>query len=307
MRFHLKAQLSMAAALTLSLLEASSLAGSCKAWSESKKVGTLEPSMINESSGLQTSRLVEGRIYHINDSGDGPNVYYSGIDGSSTKSFSIDDMYPEDVEALSMTRCEQNDCLVIADIGDNRERRSDYSLTFIKEKKHYARIETSHKTVFFTYPDKSHNAESIFFTNNGDFYVITKEIDVKNKISEPGYIFSIKKNELVEGSYVIAKFVGRLDLTHINHKWSHQVATDTTLSPDGKTLLVLNYKNVISFDIYSTNNDDISLSHPRMINVKTLSQQEAITFTPDGGRFIYDTELEEDNKGGIYQVSCLDR
>ena len=68
--FHLLATLMMFAL-------SNPLLGLCEAWSKPEKIGALDTEMVDEASGLAISQVHSNRLYHINDSGDGPFFYQS--------------------------------------------------------------------------------------------------------------------------------------------------------------------------------------------------------------------------------------
>ena len=92
----------------------------CQEWSESKVLGQIDPSVIDEASGLAVSRKFPDKVYHINDSGDGPNFYVTDMTGMHKQTVSIKSFFPFDAEDLAYGPCtaEGSPCLFVGDIGD---------------------------------------------------------------------------------------------------------------------------------------------------------------------------------------------
>ena len=58
-----------------------SYADLCPKWGGGKEIGQLDHTLINEASGLAVSAKFPGRLYHINDSGGGPQFLRNGHGG----------------------------------------------------------------------------------------------------------------------------------------------------------------------------------------------------------------------------------
>src|SRR5689334_11625551 len=107
----------------------------CQTYLPAEEVGALETDLVNEASGIAVSTAFADRLYHINDSGDGPFVFVSRRDGSGTTKFAIDGFAPQDVEDLAYGACPDADgtCLFVADVGDNDRRRESVTIQVVRE------------------------------------------------------------------------------------------------------------------------------------------------------------------------------
>jgi len=74
-----------AAALALAFAPAAAFAGPCTQWLPPERAGTLDPQFLTEESGVAASRLYPDRLYHNNDSGDGPFFYITDGSGAATR------------------------------------------------------------------------------------------------------------------------------------------------------------------------------------------------------------------------------
>ena len=73
----------------------------CDTWSEPQQLGMLDHQIIPEASGIAVSRAFEDRLYHNNDSGDGPYFYVTNGAGEATQTVTVGDFEPSDVEAMA--------------------------------------------------------------------------------------------------------------------------------------------------------------------------------------------------------------
>ncbi len=61
----------------------------CDTWSEPQQLGMLDHQIIPEASGIAVSRAFEDRLYHNNDSGDGPYFYVTNWAGAATQTVTV--------------------------------------------------------------------------------------------------------------------------------------------------------------------------------------------------------------------------
>ena len=150
-------KLALAGLLALSF---SAQAKICTKWSNTTVVGQLNPNIIDEASGIAVSRSVPNRLYHINDSGDGPHFYSTDTKGGQTQKIRVGGLLGQDVEDLTYGKCGDSNCIFIADIGDNKERRSSVQIAVVKEEAKFGSRVDAIKVITVRYPDGAHNAES---------------------------------------------------------------------------------------------------------------------------------------------------
>jgi hypothetical protein len=108
------------------------------------------------------------------------------------------------------------------------------------------------------------------------------------------------------------EYAGELDLPGLSGSDSPfgSVITSFDIAPDGKTFLVLTYEDAFEFDI------DLSLSglkpsdqlvrdkDYKVIELRSLPQQESISYVGEGRGFIYDSEYHVFDVP-IMKVECL--
>ena len=290
----------------------------CRKWDRVENTGELDSSFINEASGIAVSSKFPGRLYHVNDSGGGPYFYTTDISGSQTKKIKIKGYKNRrsDFEDLGLGRCASGkQCLFIADIGDNQERREYVELIAIEELGDYGgsvRPVDSNKLV---YPDRAHNAEGLAVHPNGDIYILTKEEDLDKDKAYPSKLYRLsydkRKNAVKEP--VLLEYMGDIDLPALMPEASTygMLSTSFDISPDGQRFLILTYENAVEFnlDLSETKikkTDDMKEGVDyRIIELNSLPQQESISYLPDGSGFMYNTEYKFFSVP-LVTVRCLD-
>ena len=286
--------LTLILSLLLSLSSFSALAQSFA--SAPEVLGELPKVSIPESSGIAYDQD-SGRLFHINDSGDGPYVYTTNLDGSNVERWSYDDKDPTDVEDLAIGPCERRSskrCLYVSDTGDNRRKRSHIRIIqielseFNQTKNHHVQALDVFK---LEYPDRAHDAESIAVDELGQIYILTKEWSENNERSYASKIFKFDPEEKLKKEPL--KFVVNADFTALipSAPWWGQTPTSMDLNRENGQVAILTYSGIILLkwdDLLA----GISESTPHLYLVgPDLPQQEAITFSAQG--LIYSTEFVE--------------
>ncbi|HEX6760981.1 MAG TPA: hypothetical protein VF086_21600 [Propionibacteriaceae bacterium] len=131
---------------------------------------TIKDARITESSGLAVDPA--GNLYWtVNDSGDRGVAYGIGLDGKvqGTLNFRAQ---PLDVEAVAV----HEDRLYVADIGDNKGRRSFIRVYFFNNPRANGLTVTYH-AYDFRYPDGPEDAETLLVDESGRLFIVTKGQD----------------------------------------------------------------------------------------------------------------------------------
>ncbi len=248
-------------------------------WSPSVQIGEINE-MVHEASGLETSRLYPGRLYHINDSGDKARVYVTDDKGQKARSISIQDFNPKDTEDLSLGACPigKSSCLYVADIGDNRKARSSVQIAIIDEINIEGKSVRPMNILTLTYPEGAQNAESMAIHPSGDIFIITK---AKGR----SRLYKVAKSELMKRQ-TKAELMGTLELQD-----DDQLATSMDISEDGKSFLMMTYEDVFEFHVDLANVQK-GYNFGREIQgarAQALEKQEAVAYFGNEG-FIYTSE-----------------
>ena len=127
-----------------------------------------------EASGIAPSRRTPGLLWAINDSS--PAVLLAINDTGETRSrMQVSGATVTDWEDLSIAPCDGGDCLFIADIGDNDEKRSTIRLYRIPEPAATDTVTRPADVFDARYPDSPHDAEAMFITSDQTVYILTKD------------------------------------------------------------------------------------------------------------------------------------
>lgn len=141
---------------------------------------TVVDSKLVELSGLAASRESAGVLYAHNDSGGDPTVFAIGPAGQKLGRFELANATAIDWEDMAVGPCGGETCVYVGDIGDNDAERSDYAIYRAPEPVVSVDMPAGTKEITaqrfgFSYPDGSHNAESLLVhPASGNVYVITK-------------------------------------------------------------------------------------------------------------------------------------
>lgn len=125
-----------------------------------------------EASGLAASRRVPGRLWSHNDSGE-PVLFALDANGAVSASVTLTGATVEDWEAIAVAPCGAGSCLYVGDIGDNEAARKRITVYRLAEPAGAAGNVAS-EAIHATYPDGSHDAETLLATPDGNLFVVTK-------------------------------------------------------------------------------------------------------------------------------------
>ena len=300
------------------IVEETGQAELCGKWGEGKRTGVLDHNLINEASGIETSRKFPGRLYHINDSGGGQFFYITSSRGDKTQKIRIDREASKksDFEDLSVGSCYENkSCLFIGDIGDNRKRKDSVEIIVIEELEKYRTFVKPLKRMKLVYPDRSHNAEGMAVHPNGDIYIITKEENLEESEAYPAKVYRLtaEKWQSSGNKMQLLEYVAEIDFRLLNPSGTAygQVVSSFDIAPDGKSFLLLTYENALEFNIDLSENGIKETRQLKkgqdykVIELKSLPQQESISYLPSGKGFLYNTEFHW-FEAPIIRVDCLD-
>jgi hypothetical protein len=188
---------------------------------------------IAEASGIAVSRQVPGRLWAHNDSGE-PVIFALDAQGRVTGRVRLTGATVEDWEAIAVGPCPAGSCLYIADIGDNDAERKRITIYRLPEPDGAGATAAVTDVFHATYPDGSHDAETLLVTADGGLYVVTK--------GETGPLALYKFTALENGGTVPLERVGATAAT------LDRAAriTDGAVSPDGQ-LTVLRSLSRLTF------------------------------------------------------------
>jgi hypothetical protein len=244
------------------VLDSPACAQVCTKWKEAAKIGELQP-ILHEASGVAASRDFQGRLYHINDSGDTGRFFITTMDGKGTRPINVAGFDPIDVEAISLGPCTGGgSCLFLGDIGDNNRDRKSIEIVVVDEVENFPQTVKARRRMTLRYPDGPHDAESLAVHPDGTIYILVKE--------RPARLFKAHPQLATQ------------TLTPVTTLDPGGKPTDMAFSDDGSRLLVLTYVDAAEYTG--------DFQHQQKIKLNFLQQQEGVTYLPGSRSFIYTTE-----------------
>jgi hypothetical protein len=138
----------------------------------------LQDPSIDESSGLAVSLRHRGVVWTHNDGGTEARVFALDRNGRTRAIITLRGIDPFDPEALAPGRGAQGEpVLFLADIGDNRQMRSDVSVFRFAEPARVADQAVAADWFRLRYPDGAHDAEALLVDpRDGRLWIATKDL-----------------------------------------------------------------------------------------------------------------------------------
>jgi hypothetical protein len=149
----------------------------CKSCKKPEKNGVIASVELQEISGIAASAVHADTYFVHNDSGDSPRFFAIDSAGQTLATYDVDGAFAVDWEDAASGPCPLGHCLYFGDIGDNNEQRTSYAVYRVTEPlaiapgPHHVAAET----LTFSYPDGSHNAETLLVhPSTGEIVIVTK-------------------------------------------------------------------------------------------------------------------------------------
>ncbi|WP_223550618.1 SdiA-regulated domain-containing protein [Aestuariivivens sp. NBU2969] len=232
---------------------------------------------LDEASAIETLNSSH-LLWTIEDAGNKNNVYGIDLNGNIVKDIDIDNAENEDWEDLTSDHLGN---LYIGDFGNNNKKRDRFTIYKINDVANL-NDETQAEMIHFKLPKgiKSKDFEAFFLYEN-DFYIFSKEnkrcilLKVPNSIGEHS-----------------AKLVSDFNLDGKHHK-----ITSAAVSPDGKTIVLLNHDKL--WKITNFNSTNFLKGSIEELKFDHNSQKEGICFKDNNAVYITD-ERNHSEGGNLY-------
>lgn len=251
------------------------------------------PSIIHEQSGMA---WWQGLIWVINDSNNAPCLYAYDTSGQLKRTVTIANAKNIDWESLAA----DDTYLYIGDFGNNKGNRKDLKILRI-QKSLIANDEEKVEADFisFSWADQTnysdeqetHNYDcEAFFAYQGQLYLFSKDsTDSKTRM------------------YIVSNKPGNYNLNPILTIDTQFSVTGADISPDGKTIALVGYYNLINshlFFIYNLDQMNWGLANTVRIHFTSLfaAQTEGVVFDDDNNLFIT-TEKTRLASHSLYQIN----
>ncbi|WP_137225055.1 hypothetical protein [Shewanella sp. MEBiC00475] len=266
------------------------------------QAGSITAPSIDEASGLAVSRINDQILWLHNDSGDTARIFAIDTQGNPLATVNITGVKNIDWEDIASFVYQGESYLLIADVGDNQAKRSQYQLHLIKEPdlsqlngQKTLSVKPSW-SMTFTYPDGAHDCESVAVDLAKQKILLLTKRDKLPILFELPLIApsgqNASNNSSVEMVNKQAKRLGEiaplptamLDYASI-YTWIGFAGKPTAMdiSADGLSAVVLTYTHAFYFT-QPQPSDWLSLfaTQPQQIMLPSIKQAEAVGFSQDG-------------------------
>jgi hypothetical protein len=176
---------------------------SCRVRVVTAQVGQLPASLIDEASGM-TWDPESKSFFLINDSGDSARFFRVRLADltpdrpAKVSEVQIENWRAFDLEDLSLGPCPSplpGDCLALADIGDNRQRRKHVEIAFIPMKllreRDVPKKVLVEKVSRLKYPGGAYNAEAFAIFDRDRAVIVTKNQERSSGEAKPATVFEV--------------------------------------------------------------------------------------------------------------------
>jgi len=244
-------------------------------YGEAVVAGRIASREITESSGITNPGCQSDVFWTHNDSGDKNYIFALNSKGKSLGRWRVAGASNRDWEDIGSYKDSDGKCLIyVGDIGNNGRIRSSFTIYRFREpsignEKTGKGITEEAESIVFSYPDMRHNAEALFV------HPVTKEIYVITKrLSGAAGVYKLKNGAKV------AKKVADIEVPSV----PNGMITGAGVSPDGRRVIVCDYFGGYEFVLPgdASDFDEIWKQKPRLVDLGTREQGEAVTYSADG-------------------------
>jgi hypothetical protein len=258
----------------------------CTDYGAISKLGNVMSGDLKSLSGIAVSRRNPGVLYVHND---GPQAVYFAINetGALLATFGVTGATVRDVEDMAVGPCPTGNCVYLADIGDNRDPRPDYTILRMPEPPVDPNLPPAPTAVtaerlLFKYPDGGHNAESLLVEpRTATLYVITKV--------DAGQRAAVYRLPSAFGATSAAVATKVADLP-VSDATSHP-ATGADAHPCGTGFLLRTKDTLFEYRIPVTAPfEEAFQATPVAVPIAKEEQGEAVAYSPDGRAYYLTSE-----------------
>jgi hypothetical protein len=265
-----------------------------------------------ESSGVAVSRAYPGVLWTHNDSGDGPYLYATDLEGHDRGWLLVPGARAVDWEDMALGPCPvpflpQGACVYIADTGDNREARPSVTVYAVPEPRPPERPGDTLRTTSapavlrLQYPDGAHDVEAIYVSpRDTALYLVSKGATRGSAIRLYRVDRKYWSRPRARLDVAVAARVQTLDIRP--NLEAGRVVTGAAIRPDGRTIALRTYTEIYLF--HPGVGGRLVPARERPCNIAGLERGgEAIDFLGDS-TFVLTSEAVGRRPGTIHTVVC---
>lgn len=228
-----------------------------------RRITVQGPRELTEGSAAVITRAQPDIVFTINDSGHDAELFAVDTTGRGRGMWHVVNAENVDWEAMGAGPCGEialaasaepagapgnRECLTIADVGDNDERRKTRVLLRVPEPRGLTPGDTGTlvaRQLRFRYDDGPHDVEAIVVGPRGDTFLITKRRRAGANGPRPALVFEVPAAAWARDTFTVARLVDSLPI--VPGSGSGRTITDAALSPDGRFVAVRTYNEVFIF------------------------------------------------------------
>jgi len=265
-----------------------------------ERTGSFENLKLRESSGVVASRSLPGILWTHQDSGDGPYLYATNLEGHDYGRFRVSGAVATDWEDIALAACpgsRSESCLFIADTGDNDETRETVRIYAVPEPKTVGTRDSTRRTrmartLEFRYEHGPRDVEALLVAHDGSIHLFTK-----------GRWHRSEHYALAAAAWETPRPVARrvAELPIQSRATFGRWVTGAALAPSGKVVAVRTYSEIylFAFDGYQLSDQPV-----RVCSVAAAEPQgEAVDFLDDS-TMVLTSEAVFRGRAPIHRVRC---
>ncbi len=269
---------------------------SCSEYDNPLYIGKLKDDRLTEVSGMAFSRRNKDIFYLHNDAGHSAIIYAMNTSRDLLGTMVFNDLDNEDWEDIAVAKCGNDDCIFIADTGDNKEDRDEVRvIRFVEpsldsDTPFASMLITDVESMTLTYLDKPHDVEAMAVDEDTGIYLFSKQLGYSAYFRADG--FSTKTSQS-------PSYMGRIDIKE------DESITAADIHPDGLHLLLRTNDSIYeyNFDEKASIQSLAGLSY-RTINAGSEEQGEAAAYNSESGSIWHTSEAVSDDYPAIYEIRC---
>ena len=257
--------------------------GPCETWESPEAIAAVQAPELNEISGIVSSRKNPGLLWVHEDSGNTAQLFALNTRGDLIGTITLDVPAATDWEDLALGPCGLEECLFIADTGDNLAARQDASVLRLVEPtingKEPFQLTVTPEQFLLRYPDGPQDVEALVVTPQGVPVLFSKRTDGTSRVFTFPLMDSAQTVELLA--------LGTVSMG--GTKGLAAAVTAADMLPDGSRFLLRAY--LLALEFRPPQGDLTRLAEAEVVVVPAVleAQGEAMGY--------------ENNVGGFWQVS----
>lgn len=282
----------------------------CNNYNAAANSATINIPELTEMSGFGISLKNPGVIWTHNDSGSPAEIFAIDKQGQLLGKVTLSGADANDWEDIAIGRCGDNECIYIADTGNNLKNRTNLRVYRFIEPTVDAIVPFGEMTVSlfetfpFSYPDSAHDCEGLAVNKEGVVYLFTKDIEAN--LLENSKTFIYKFANLTDGVPQVLFSVGFIETGKIlSDKAPQYAVTAASIDRTGTRLLLRMYSYLWEFRINSGDAFETIFTQSHIaLSPGNEMQGEAADYDPYTGAVYHTSELYQGITPVLYEISC---